>query len=131
MAFDYIVGPRNSHRSIEQISQIIERIGKAKQFMGLGRRLNTSGIGPGSYGAFAPSAETDPFASARKRPDWAVGWKWGNSVTNSWGMTLHQGWQIIFEVTDEGSTRSVSARLSGSASKGDVQRFADLVFGEL
>jgi hypothetical protein len=131
MAFEFTSGPKSTTRTTESISQIIERVGKGKQFMGIGRRLNTSAIGPGDYGPFVPSAETDPFASARKRPDWSVGWAWGNSVTNAWGMTLRQGWQVVFEVADEGTSRSVSARVNGSSSKSDVLRFVDMVFGEI
>lgn len=131
MAFEFSSGPKSTSRSIAQIAQIIERTGNAKKFMGLARRLNTSSIGPGSFGAFAPSAADDPFASSRTPADWSVGWKWGNSVTNSWGMTLVQGWQVVFEVHSNNGSNSVSARAKGTTFRSDVERFITLVFNEL
>ena len=131
MSYEFNDGPKSTKRSIEQISQTIQQVGNGKKFMGMGTRLNTSGIGSGSYGAFVPSANDDPFASARRAADWSVGWQMGNKVTNSMGMTLKQGWQIIFEVSDDGSDRTVTARVAGASSKGEVQRFVDMVFADL
>ncbi|VXB05553.1 hypothetical protein [Aeromicrobium sp. 9AM] len=115
------------------MSDVIKEVGQERRFMGMMRRLGTrsnvsTGVSSYSYGPFTPDANDDPFASAGEQPAWRVGWHWGGSVTNSMNMTLNQGWQVIFNVFDDGGSRRVTAQVQGAGMRKEVQRFVDSVF---
>lgn len=125
MGFQFTQGPVRTGKSIEQVANIIKEVGQEKRFLGFLRRAGTN---PNNYGPFAPNENDDPFASASRRADWRIGWSWGNSVTNSMGMTLHQGWQVIFDVFDEGGSRSLVAKVEGQSQRREVEKFVAEVF---
>ncbi|MER7449388.1 hypothetical protein ABTW96_03775 [Nocardia beijingensis] len=125
MGYQFTGGPRRTSKSVEQIAKIIKEVGQEKRFLGPIRRAGTSSS---NYGPFAPQADDDPFATASRQANWRIGWRWGNSVTNSLGMTLNQGWQVIFEVFDDGGSRSVVAKIDGLSQRREVERFVDSVF---
>lgn len=132
MGFEFSKGPKSTGKSVAQVAEVVKEVGQEKRFMGLLRRLGTPAattMGNGQYGPFAPSADDDPFMAASDRqPDFRVGWHWGNTVTNSMGMTLQQGWVVIFDVYDDGGKRSVVAKVKGKSQRGEVKKFVDQVF---
>lgn len=131
MAYEFSEGPIRTKLTIPQIGNVIKEVGQERRFMSFIRRLGTSAASNSQYGAFAPTQDHDPFASAGLQADWRVGWRWANSVTNSMGMTLNQGYQVIFEVFEEQTSRLVGAKASGSAERREVERFVQAVFDGL
>lgn len=130
MAYEFSAGPKRSARTIEQVGNIIKTVGSDRRFMSVVRRMGVS-LSNSTYGAFSPQPNDDPFASARRKADWRVGWRWAHSVTNSMGMTLNQGWEVIFDLFDEGSERSVTATVHGAGERREVEKFVRFVFDAL
>lgn len=120
-----------TQKSVEQVAQVVQEVGENKSYMGPMRKLGVSmnsTFGPGNYTAFAPNDDDDPFSSARRSPAWKVGWHWGSSVSSSRIGTMKVGWQVIFEVFDDGDTRLVVAKVDGRSERREVTRFVQSVF---
>lgn len=118
-------------KSVQQVAAVVKEVGEDKTFMGPMRKAGVSlnsKFGQGEYGPFSPQPDDDPFASAGREPDWKVGWHWGTIIRNSMGMTMNQGWRVIFDVFDEGSSRTVVAKVEGVSQKGEVKKFVKSVF---
>ncbi|WP_299239729.1 hypothetical protein [uncultured Actinomyces sp.] len=128
-----------SPATIERIAKVIKEVGEDLDFLGPMRKMRVkvgSVTGSGSYGFFSPTADDDPFATASQKPDWSIGWQWGVTRSSkiaytSWEITSDFGYAIIFHVYDNGPSRTVRAKVSGTAVRKEPTRFIELVFGQL
>lgn len=121
-------GPVTTGRSIHEIAQIIEREGDAKSFLSLTQRLGLLLNGTAQFGSFAPTGNDDPFQT--RRPDFTVGYAWSVGSVADLGPRSF-GWQVIFDVVEQGSTRGVIAKATGNEYKRQALKFADLVLRQL
>lgn len=131
MRLQFTEGPTTTGLSVEQIMDVIRKVGDERQFFGFLRRKGVetnSQSGPGSLGPFSPTSSDDAFSRAGREPDCSVGWQWSSTITNAMNMTLHIGWIIIFQVWDEGDDRRVLAKVRATGQRKEPSRFVRLVF---
>lgn len=131
MGYQFTKGPVSTGKTIQEIGSVVNEVGQERRFMGILRRFGTGSLSEGQYGAFAPKPDDDPFATAGTPADWSVGWRWSHSVTNSMNMTLNQGYQVIFDVHDQDTDRTVTAKVQGFGQRKEVERFVQHVFDQL
>ena len=130
MAYSFSSGPISTTMSVQQIASVLREVGEGKRFMSFARRMGTSSAGAGTFEAFTPGADDDPF-SVGERADFQVGFRNGLSVTNTMNMTLTQGYQVIFKVFDRGTVREVLVEVQGSGGRRETEKLVKHAFALL